>query len=343
MRLSSKYINKKEIYSILINIDIIGIFVAVLFVIIFISILKPAFLTFYNFNVIVRSLSILGIVAISQMIILASGGMNLSVGAIGGLCAIITGIFLTKEVPVVLCILVGLFTGSFCGLINGWLIDRMGRSGFIAFFITLSTGFTFTGINLGICNAQPYYNLPEGFMRIGSFNIGGIPLLFLIMVIVAIFADFIFKHTSLGKKILATGGNPIAAENSGILVGRVIIICHVLGGLLAGMAGILLVARLGSAQPDIGSDWLMFSFAAPIIGGARLAGGKISTMGAILGAILLTLMRNALVHLNADVYWMILIEGLVILLAVSVERIRAIMAEKSEVVNHELLHEQQKR
>lgn len=330
MRLS-KYIDKKKVYSALINIDMLEIFVAVLFVIIFVSLLKPAFLTSYNFNVIAGSLSILGIVAISQMIIIASGGMNLSVGAIGGLCAIITGILLTKEVPVVLSILVGLFTGSLCGLFNGWLIDRMGRSSFISFFITLSSAFVFKGINLGICNAQPYYNLPESFERIGSFNIVTIPLLFLIMLIIAIFVDFIFKYTRLGRNILTTGCNPIAAENLGILVGRVIIICHVLSGFLAGMAGILLVARLGAAQPDIGGNWLMFSFAAPIIGGARLAGGKVNTIGTILGAILLSLILNICVHFNVDIYWWTLIEGLVIFLAVNSGSIRAIISKKTGV------------
>jgi ribose transport system permease protein len=187
-----------------------------------------------------------------------------------------------------------------------------------------------TGINLGITKANPFYNLPSSFRAIGSMKIVGVPLLLFLMLALAIALALMFRYLGLGRQILALGGNITAAELSGVPINKVVIASHVLCGVLAAVAAILLTSRLGSAQPDVGKDWLLPSFAAPIIGGTRLAGGKVSVVVAVLGAILLALISNGLVFLNIDVYWNQFIQGIIILSAVGLDRVRTISAERLE-------------
>ena len=176
--------------------------------------------------------------------------------------------------------------------------------------------------------ANPFYNLPQKFKAIGEINLLGIPLIFYIMVAVAILVGILFKYLGIGKRILAVGSNMKAAELYGISIKSTIIIAHILSGLLAAIAAILLVARIGSAQTDVGSDWMMFSFAAPIIGGTSLSGGKVNTLGAVLGAVVLAVISNGLVHLNIGIYWMTIIQGTIIFLAVAADKIRTISLKR---------------
>lgn len=310
------------------SISILGIIV--LFCII-LSVLRDEFLTAQNLFVIAQAFSITTLVGLSQMVVLGSGGMNLSVGAIGGLVGIVTGGFMDQlGAPIIVSIVVGVIVGALCGMFNGWIISRMGSTGVAAFLATLATSSVFLGINLGITNAEPYYNLQPNFNFLGNGKILGLPVIMMIALLFAFIIAFIFKYSGLGRQILAVGGNLKCAELSGILVKRTIIITHIISAMLASIAGILLIARLTSAQPDVGSDWMLFSFAAPLIGGTRLTGGKVSISGTVLGALLLALISNGLVHLNLDIYWMTLIQGLIILAAVSIDRIRAVREEKSQ-------------
>jgi ribose transport system permease protein len=145
-----------------------------------------------------------------------------------------------------------------------------------------------------------------------------------VMLGIAVVVWAFFRYAGLGRRILAIGSNMHAAELYGISVKGTTITAHIFSGILAAAAAILLVARIGSAQTDIGSDWMMFSFAAPIIGGTRQAGGKVNVPGAVVGAVVLSIIANALVHLKIDVYWMTFIQGCIILLAVTVDRLRYI-------------------
>jgi ribose transport system permease protein len=257
--------------------------------------------------------------------------MNLSVGAIGGLVAIVTGGLMDRlGLPPAVAILVGLLAGALCGLFNGWAIVRLGVSGVSAFLVTLATGSLFTGINLGITKAQPYYNLPDSFKAIGAGRLLGVPYITLVMLTVAVAMGVLFYSLGLGRQILAIGGNIRAAELSGVPVERVTILTHILSGLLAAIAAVLLAARLGSGQPDVGTDWMLPSFAAPIIGGTRLSGGQVSVPGAVLGAVLLALISNGLVFLNVDVYYTRLVQGAIILAAAAVDRVRTLGAERLE-------------
>lgn len=317
---------KNKIFFInLLKTDITSVIMFLIILSSILALLKPSFATMFNMNVIAKAFSITAIVGLAQMVIIASGGMNLSVGAIGGLAAVLTGA--SMEVlgfGAIVSVLVGLIVGGMCGLLNGWLIARAGAKGAASFLVTLAMASVYTGINLGITGANPYYNLVESFTKMGSANFLGMPIIFFIMIIIAILVGILFRFTGLGKQILAMGSNMHAAELYGISIRKTVIIANIISGVLAASAAILLVARIGSAQTDIGKDWMLFSFAAPIIGGTRQAGGKVNVFGAVLGALILLVIQNGLVHLSIDIYWMTFIQGFIILLAVAIDRIRVL-------------------
>lgn len=309
----------------------IGVLVVILFLVAILSVTTKNFLSMVNFRIIAEIVSTTAIVGMAQMVIIGLGGMNLSVGAIGGLAGVVTGgLMADTHLPSPIAAAGGLAVGMFCGVFNGLFIVRLSISGATSFLVTLAAGSILTGFILGITQSVPFYNLPDDFKFIGNTQVGGIPLLLFVMAGVAILVNFLFARLGLGRQILAIGGNLRAAELSGVPINRVVITAHILSGLLAASAGILLVSRLGSAHPDVGKDWMLASFAAPIIGGTRLAGGKVSVVGAVLGAILLALIADGLIFLKIDIYWNTLIQGLIILGAVSLDRLRMISAEHLE-------------
>ena len=283
---------------------------------------SPAFLTEFNLYVMLRSFCVGLLVAYAQMVALGVGQMNLSVGALGGLVAItFGGLMEVLGVPVVLAVPAAQAIGALAGWINGLLIVKTGINGFI---ITLATASAFAGINLGVTRSIPFYKMPASVVAFGTARIAIFPFLLIAPLIVTALMALLFARTAPGRHLLAVGGNAHAAELSGISKDRTIILAHVLSGLLAAGAAILAVAQLGSAQPTIGSDWLLISFAAPIIGGASLSGGHVSIVGTLLAVILIALIQNAMVLVKVDPYWVQFLLGALILAAVGLNRWRAI-------------------
>lgn len=311
-----------RILSLVVRTQWSGILAAVLLGIAALSFSTPAFLTEFNWFVLLRSICVSLLVAFSQMVMLGVGQMNLSVGALGGLIAIVTGGLMEAwGWPTVPAVLAALAVGAAAGCLNGWLTVRTGINGFI---VTLATASAFTGINLGITQAVPFYNLPADFVAFGNGRVGLFPLLLIVPMVVTVLLVIFFARTVQGRYLLAVGGNSHAAELSGISVSRAIIFAHALSGLLAAAAGVLAAAQLGSAQPTIGADWLVISFAAPIIGGASLAGGAISITGTVIAVLLVGLIQNAMVLLAVDPYWVTFLLGALILIAVWINRYRAV-------------------
>jgi len=269
--------------------------------IIILSIIAPAFLTRTNLFVMLRILSVTAIVAMAQMIVIGLGQMNLAVGAIGGLVG--------------------------CGFINGALIAYTGINGFI---ITLATMSIYTGLNYGITESIPFYHMPEQLIAWYDSYLGPIPnIVFIPLVTAALVALFLFRHPW-GRYILAVGGNPAAAELSGISVRKTTLVAHIVSGTLASLAGVVSVARLGTAEPTIGAAWLLPSFAAPVIGGAVLAGGHVSVVGTLIAAVMILLLENGLFIARTNPYYMDFFLGLLILSAVVFNRWRTVQTEKKE-------------
>lgn len=280
-----------------------------------------SFLSPLNIQVLLLAIAVNGLIAFSQMLIIAIGQMNLSVGAIGGLCAIVFGGMMDVwHVPAPLAALAALSLGVVCGAINGFLIARTGIS---AFVITLASLSVYKGINLGITHAQPFYNISDGVKSLGQGALFGIvPWLMLPTITVGFALWFMLNRQPIGRFILAVGGNQHAAELSGISIESTVVIAHALSGFLAALAGLLLVARLQMGQPTIGDDWLILSFAAPVIGGAVLAGGHVSVPATLLGVVIVAIITQALVLFDIDPFLVQVVLGAMILAAVGANRFR---------------------
>ena len=205
----------------------------------------------------------------------------------------------------------------------------MAFTGISAFVITLASLSAYKGINLGITEAQPFYQIPEAVKALGNETfLQPLPWLILPCVIVAFLLWYLLNRLPLGRSILAVGGNEHAAELSGISVRRTVVVAHGISGLLAALAGIMLVGRLQIGQPTIGDDWLILSFAAPVIGGALLTGGHISVAGTFLGVAIVAIFTQVLVLFSIDPFLVQVVLGLLILWAVGVNRWREVRAQK---------------
>lgn len=272
------------------------------------------FFSTYNLFVMLRILSVTSLVALSQMVVISIGQMNLAVGAIGGLVAILFGGMLELyQVPIPVAFVAGLCIGVACGALSGWLIAWTKINGFI---VTLAMLSVFTGLNYGLTKSIPFYNMPQVLKTWYDSYLGPIPVILFIPLLAAIAVAVFLNHTRPGRNMLAMGGNPAAAELAGISLFRTTIIAHALSGGLAALAGMVAVARLGTAEPTIGSDWLLASFAAPVIGGASLAGGHVSVVGTMIAVVIVVLLENGLILARTNPFYIQFFLGALILLTV---------------------------
>jgi len=294
----------------LLVIDVVGIIV--------LSVVTPSFLSTYNLFVTGRDLSILLLVALAQMVVLSLGQMNLSIGSIGGLVAIIeSGLMVRYGVPVAAALVAGLVLGIACGVINGLLVYWTKINSFV---LTLGTSYVFAGINLGITHATPFYHIPAEISSFGQARIGPFPVMAALTIALTLLLAAFLYQVVLGRQLLAAGGNPLAARLSGLPIRRATLTAHAISGFLAAVAGTMLMAQLGQGQPTIGATWVLPSFAGPIIGGAALAGGSAPVLGTVLAMVLISLIDDGLVLVNADPFWVQFLIGALILGAVVLGR-----------------------
>lgn len=308
----------------------LGLFVIVAAFWIIFSSLAPGFLSRFNLNSLGRSLAVDMVIGFAQMAVLATGGMNLSVGAIGVCAVMLTGFLLqTLGLPIPVALAGALAGGAFLGWVNGFTIVKSGVNSFI---VTLATASLFSGGMLILTKAVPFNALPPSIGEFGKASILNLPSLLWGAIGIGALLFYLYRYTRLGREILATGANTRAAHMSGINTGRAIIISHAISGALAAAAGVMLTSRLGAAMPSVGGDdWLLPSFLAPVLGGAALAGGMISVVGTMLGAALVSTIRSGLLVLQVGNFWLQLFLGVILLSAVLLERFRANQALKRQV------------
>jgi len=203
------------------------------------------------------------------------------------------------------------------------------KTGIHSFVITLATASLFFGLMLILTKAQAFRNLPAAFNVLGKQRfLGPYSSMLFVTGFVAAALLILFKYSVIGRQILASGANPLAAEMSGASVKRAIVVAHTLSGLLAGIAGVMVTARLAAALPSVGADWLLPSFLAPLLGGTLLIGGYVSVIGTLLGAILVTILQNGLVLLKVGSFWVQFYLGITLLIAVCLDRWRSYYAQR---------------
>jgi ribose transport system permease protein len=289
----------------------------VIMVIVFSS-LSNVFLTERNLVNILQQSSINGCIAIGMTLVIISGGIDLSVGPAAALAAVLSASLLVAGFPVPIVILAALAVGLACGFVNGALIAYAGLQPFI---VTLGTLSLFRAGALIYTGGNPILSLPNEFRRIFASTLFGLPVPVIVVGVLAIAATVFLKKTPLGEYILAVGGNEEAARVSGVPIERTKVITYMISGGLASLAAIILIARLGAAEPTLGNLWELEAIAAAAIGGASLMGGKGSIFGTILGAIVLGAMRNGLTLLNVQAFYQLLATGIIIILAMLVDRL----------------------
>jgi ribose transport system permease protein len=260
------------------------------------------------------------IIGLSQMVVLAVGQMNLSVGVLTGLCAVVSaGLMVDQGWSPWLAVPAALLVGAIAGLANGLLVVLTRINGFI---VTLATMTIISGLRYGVHGTGTYQGFSPTLVDIGQSSLLGLPVVFLIAVAVACVVAWYFRRTVSGRHLLASGGNPVAAMLSGISNDRGVVLAHTLSGLLAGVAGVVVLMLSGSVNASIGDDLLLPSFAAPIIGGVALVGGAVSVLGTCLAAFIVRLVDVAQAQYNINPRWVDLVVGGVVLGAVLLSQTR---------------------
>jgi ribose transport system permease protein len=292
---------------------LIGIILATALVM---SQLSPYFLSGGNLRSVLVGLVPGAIMAVGMAVLLASGGFDLSVAAVMALCGTIAAWLTVQGVPVPMAILLTLVLGLLIGSGNGALVTFLGINPLIA---TLGTMSIARGLALVITEGYNISSLPDSFTQLGEQGPLKLPWMVWITLALIILGDLALRRTRFLRQVYYIGGNERAARLSGIPVDGMRVFTYMLSGTLAALAGILLAARLSTAVPTAGEGLELTVIAAAVIGGASLAGGEGSVLGAVLGIAFLSIISNALTLLSVSIFWQIVVTGVVLIVAVSID------------------------
>jgi ribose transport system permease protein len=303
-------------------------FGALIVMIVFFSLASPNFLQFNNVVGILLATAVNGVLALGVTFVIISGGIDLSIGTVMTLSAVMSGVLITNmDMPVPVGIVGGIAIGGLAGVVNGILIARFHIPPFIATLGMLNVA---KGLALVISGLKPIYfnetpEVNQGAMGslIGSLIPGlAIPNIVLVLFVAALVASLVLSKTILGRYTFALGSNEEAARLSGVSVDRWKIAVYTTCGLFAGLAGVLIAARLNSAQPSLGQGYELDAIAAAVIGGTSLSGGEGSILGTVIGAFIISTLTNGLRILSVPQEWQIVVTGGIVILAVYLDVVR---------------------
>ncbi|CDI48966.1 ABC transporter permease [Clostridium tetani] len=303
--------------------DIIQKFSTVLILVmlmIALTVMKPVFMTGNNIMTILLQTAVIAVIAIGETLVIITSGIDLSVGSLVAISGVASAIFMRDGMNMILACMLGILISTACGLINGFIVAKGNIPEFI---VTLGMMSIVRGASLVVTQGLPVSGLPDGFQVLGTGKLFGvIPVPAVIMIILAVIFTLILRKTLIGRYTYAIGSNEEATKLSGINTDRVKITVYGLSGLLAGIAGILLTARLISAQPTAGTGYELDAIAAAVIGGASLAGGEGTITGTIIGALIMGVLRNGLNLLNVSAFWQQIVIGAIIIAAVYGDKLK---------------------
>jgi ribose/xylose/arabinose/galactoside ABC-type transport system permease subunit len=294
-----------------------GLILSFLLLCLALTLLSDRFLTVNNIVNILRQSTINGIVAVGMTLVILTAGIDLSVGSILALSSVITAAMLQSGMPVAAAVFLGLGIGAACGLINGVTITKASVPPFVA---TLGMMTIARGLALVFTGGKPITGLPETFRFIGTGSVGPIPTPIILAALAFIIGTILLTRTSLGQFIYAIGNNPVAARYAGISVSLNITLVYVISGFLAALAGLILIARLGSAQPTAGLAFEFSAIAAVVVGGTSFAGGQGGLGGTLIGVLIIAVLNNGLNLLNVSSFYQPVVSGVVIALALLLHR-----------------------
>jgi len=293
---------------------------AIFIMVIVFSIIQPVYLSTGNLLDIMDQSVINGLLALGITYAILTGGIDLSVGSIFAIVIVVVGDLLVRGMDPILAIICGIILGFLLGMFNGFLISKLKLQPFIA---TLGTMSAYRGVAYIITGGWPVLDIPSNFRDIfNSKFLGSIPVSIFVLLAFAVVGHVILKYTKLGTYIYAIGGNEEATILSGVNVNRSKMLAYAISGTGAALAGMVLLARLGSGEPAAGQTYELNAIAAAAIGGASLAGGRGTMIGTLLGAILLSTLKVGLVVVGVDTFWQYIATGAIIVIAAYFEVIQ---------------------
>lgn len=298
-----------------------GSFIALIFLVIVIGAISPDFRTVNNFLSLLRQSAINGLIAFGMTCVILTGGIDLSVGSVLALTSIICAHTIKIGLPAPLSMLIALIFGIILGTISGLMVTKSRLQPFIATLITM-TGYR--GLTMILSGGKPISRLGNNLLlnHIGKGSFLGIPIpVWILIIFFAIFL-FVLKKTVLGRQIYATGSNAKAAELAGININNIKLIVYAVSGFMASLSGLILVSRLGSAQPTLGSGYELDAIAAVALGGTSMTGGRGKITGTLIGILIIAVLNNGLNIIGVSSYYQDVVKALVIFLAVISDRNR---------------------
>jgi fructose transport system permease protein len=298
---------------------IMGPLVALILATIFFATQSDKFLTGANFSLIMQQVMVVGTLAIGQTLVILTGGIDLSNGMIMALSSILTtGLTMRSGVNPILAVLIGMAVCVVFGLINGGLVTGIGLPAFIVTLGTYNIAFAL----VRIYTTSTVTSLPDILLFFGrTFNVGGTEVSYgsVVMIILFIIAWYVLRSTPAGRSVYAVGDNPEAARLAGINTNRVLLGVYTIAAITYGIAGLLLMSRTGVGDPNAGADANLSSITAVVIGGVSLLGGRGHIMGALIGALIVGVFRNGLQLMGVPSIYQVLITGILVIAAVSVD------------------------
>ncbi|UWP60107.1 ABC transporter permease [Ruminococcus gauvreauii] len=293
-----------------------GIFIILVIAVIVASFLSDAFFTTRNLSNIIRQNAVIMIIAFGSQMVLITGGCDLSPGSVCALSGVISTMVMVSTGNPVISLVVGILIGAFCGFINGLVITSCGIPDFI---MTLASQFICRGAVLAITQAQPISGFDESYTVFGQGYVGPIPVPTIILILVLIFYWVLMNRRRFGRYVYAVGGNTDAARASGINTKKVKTQAYLFAGAAAGLAGVILMSRMNSGQPNGGEQYEFDAITAAIIGGTSMNGGTGKVYGVVVGALFVGVLLNIMTQMDVSAYWQKIVKGLIIALAVIID------------------------
>jgi ribose transport system permease protein len=277
---------------------------------------------------VIRQVSMLGITAVGMTCVILTSGIDLTVGSVLGLAGTVCAkLMVNAGLHPVIAVLGALIAAALCGVLSAFLITTIRIPPLIA---TLGLMGTIRGIIYILCGGLPVYGFTKAFKVIGQGYVGIIPVPVIIMIVIFIVGHLFLNRSKYGRYIYGLGGNEEAARLSGVSITRMKYLTYIFSSLCAGIAGIVMLSRLFSAQPTTGAGFEMNVITAVVLGGISIAGGEGKLSGVVAGVLIIGILTNGMILLNIDSYWQMVVQGIVLLIAVGVDQFGKSMQSKSK-------------
>jgi ribose transport system permease protein len=299
-----------------------GSLAALIIMIVIIAAFIPQFRQVENLINVTRNFSFVGIVAMGMTLVILTGGIDLSVGSVWAMTAVLAAFLMSSGWPMIAAIAVALLAAAAVGLFNGLCITRLNMSPFVPTLASLAIA---RSLALVITRGRPISSFgpqQDAFLWIGGGSVLGVPNPVILFVVVAVIAWIVLSRTVWGRRVYAVGGNEKAARLTGLNVSRLKVTVYMISSLCAGLAGIVQASYLSSVTASLATGQELSVIAATVIGGVNLAGGEGTVFGVVIGTVMLEILRNGLLLFGIDPYWQGVFVGAIIIIAVSIDRFR---------------------